>query len=91
MSAGALLLSLVAGGYFFAGDVYGTLRDLAMLRKERASLVAEIERLETELAVERATRLELEQQATDLNAQVAELDGQVKFLLARRAHGKGVE
>lgn len=91
MSAAVILLLLVAGGYFFAGDLYVTLRDLAMLRKERASLVAEVERLKTELAVERATRLELEQQATELNTQVAELDGQVKFLLARRAHGRGAE
>jgi phage shock protein A len=91
MCAGVTLLLLVAGAFFYGNDIYVTLRDLAMLRTERASLVAEVERLQTELAVERATRIELEEQATSLNAQVAELNGQVKFLLARSARGRGAE
>lgn len=91
MCAGVTLLLLVAGGFIYGNDMYVTLRDLAMLRTERGSLVAEVERLQTELAVERATRIELEEQATSLNAQVAELNGQVKFLLARSARGKGAE
>jgi phage shock protein A len=85
------LLLLIAGGYGFAGDLFVTARDLVALRKERNFLTADVERLKTELAVERATRLELERQAAELNAQVAELNGQVKFLLARRAAGKSAE
>jgi phage shock protein A len=85
------LLLLVAGGYGFAGDLFVKARDLAALREERELLAAEVERLQTELAMERATRLELERQAAELNAQVAELNGQVKFLMARRASGKSAE
>lgn len=82
------VLLLVAGGGMFAEDVYLTARDLATLRSDRQRLTAEVERLETELAVETAKRLELERQAADLNVQVAELDGQVRFLLARRARDR---
>jgi chromosome segregation ATPase len=85
------LLLLIAGGYGFAGDLYVTVRDLAALREERELLVAEVERLRTELAVESATRSELERQAAELNAQVAELNGQVEFLRARRAPGMSAE
>jgi phage shock protein A len=85
------LLLLVAGGYGFAGDLYVKARDFAALREERELLAAEIERLQTELAVERATRLELERQTAELNAQVAELNGQLKFLIARKAAGKSSE
>ena len=87
----ALPLLLAAGGYGFAGDFYVTARDLAKLREERELLTAEVERLQTELAVESATRLELERQAAELNAQVAELNGQLKFLMARRAPAKSAE
>ena len=86
-----MLLLLVAGGYGFAGDLYVTARDLAALREERELLAAEVERLQTELAVGSATRLELERQAAELNVQVAELNGQVKFLMARRAPGQSAE
>ena len=85
------LLLLVAGSYGFAGDLYVKARDFAALREERELLAAEIERLQTELAVERATRLELERQTAELNAQVAELNGQLKFLMARKAAGKSSE
>ncbi len=85
------LLLLVAGGYRFAGDVYASTRDLGALREERDSLAAEVERLKMRLAVESATRSELEQQAAQLNAEVAELNGQVKFLMNRRAPDKIVE
>jgi len=85
------LLLLVAGGYRFAGDFYASARDLGALREERELLAAEVERLKMKLAVESATRLELEQQAADLNARVAELNGQVKFLMNRRAADKIAE
>ena len=55
------------------------------LRGERKALGDEVERLKTELAVERAKRIELERQAAELNAQVAELNGQIEFLQARTA------
>lgn len=72
-------------GHGFAGEVFVKARDLAALREERNLLSAEVERLRTELAVESATRLELEHNAADLNAQVAELNGQVEFLRARKS------
>jgi phage shock protein A len=87
----ALLLLLIAGGYGFAGEFYATARDLVVLRAERKALTAEVERLRTELAVERATRLELERQSAELNAKVAELNGHVEFLRARRAPGMRAE
>ncbi len=82
------MLLLVAGGYGFASDFYASARDLAALREDRELLAAEVERLKMKLAVESATRLELEQQAAELNARVAELNGQVKFLMVRRAPDK---
>jgi uncharacterized small protein (DUF1192 family) len=54
-------------------------------------LAAEFERLKTELALQSATRRELERHAAELNARVAELNGQVEFLRARRTPGKSVE
>ena len=77
-----MLLLVVLAGHGFAGDFYVAVRDLAALREERALLAAEVERLRTELAVESATRRELERQAAESNARVAELDGQVQFLRA---------
>lgn len=87
IAAGVLLLLVVAAGHGFAGDFYVAVRDLAALRAERASLAAEVERLRTELAVETATRRELERQAAESNARIAELDGQVQFLRALRTPG----
>ncbi len=91
IAAGVALLLLIAAGYDFASDFYLEARDIAALREERELLAAEVERLRTQLAVETATRLELERQAGELNAQFAELNGQVKFLMARRAPGKSAE
>lgn len=85
------LLVLIAGGVGLGRDLFSTARNLGSLREQRESLAAEVERLQTELAVEKATRLELERQAAELNAQVAELDGQVKFLLAGRARAKSAD
>jgi len=87
----ALLLLLIAGGFGFGRDLYLTARDLVVLRAERKALAEEVERLQTELAMETATRLELERQAVELNSQVAELDGQMKFLRARRAPDNSLE
>lgn len=85
------MLLVIAGGYVFAGDLYVRARDLAALREERDLLAAEVERLEMKLAVESATRVALEQHAAELNARVAELNGQVRFLMARKAPEKLVD
>lgn len=66
-----------------AGDLFGTMRSLAAARERESLLAAEVERLETRLAVEAATRRELEQQAADLNDRLAELTAQVEFLRSR--------
>ena len=86
-----MLLLVIAGGYGFGHDLYVTARDLVVLRAERKALGDEVERLKTELAVERAKRLDLERQTADLNAKVAELNGQVEFLRARRAPVQNLE
>jgi hypothetical protein len=91
IAGGALLLVLVVAGRGFAGDLYMSARDLAALRQERALLAADVARLRTELALESATREELERHASELNARVTELIGQVEFLRARRAPGKSTE
>lgn len=85
------LLLLVVGVSGFAGDLYASARDVVALRTERDLLAAEVERLKMKLAVESATRLELEQHATELNARVAELNGQVRFLMVRRAPEKMID
>lgn len=89
--AGVLLLLLVGAGHGFVADLFMKARDVAVLQAERESLAAQVERLQTELAVESATRRELEQNAAVLNAQVAELSGQVEFLKARRAPANSAE
>jgi len=86
LAAGATALVLLVGaGRGFVGDLFATAQDVAEARQQRKLLTAEVERLRTELAVESATRAELEQQAADLTARVAELHRQVEFLTARRA------
>lgn len=80
-AAAAFLLLLVAAG----PGLSATLGDLAAARKEQSFLAAEVERLSTQLAVDGATRGELEQHAAELSAQVVELTRQVEFLTARRA------
>jgi len=66
-----------------AGDLLGTARALAEAKAREAALSAEVERLETRLAMEAATRRELEQQSAALNNEVAELAAQVEFLRSR--------
>ncbi|MEX2150920.1 MAG: hypothetical protein WD793_11955 [Steroidobacteraceae bacterium] len=85
------VLFVVLAGHGFAGDFYMAVRDLAALREERTLLAAEVERLQTELAIASATRRELEQQAAESNARVAGLNGQVQFLRALRTPGKSAE
>lgn len=82
--AAALLLLAAAGSSGPVGDMFATAGELAAVREERAALMAEVERLRTQLALEGATRGELEQHSAELNAQVAELTRQVDFLTARK-------
>lgn len=80
----ALGAVLVAGIVAAPGaDLLGTARELKTARERGSALAAEVERLETRLAVEAATRRELEQQAADLNHRLAELTAQVEFLRSR--------
>lgn len=70
--------------HVFVGELFVTSRGLRAAQAEQAKLAAEVERLRTELAMETATREELESQAAALNARVAELDRQVEFLISRK-------
>lgn len=83
----AVLLLLAATGSGLFGDLLVNPLDLAAARKQQAVMTAEVERLRTQLAVERATRADLEQNAAALNTQVVELTRQVEFLTARRPGG----
>lgn len=77
--SGTLALRLFAGG----GTSTLQLRDL---EARNAGLNAEIARLRTELAMERATRSSLDRQVATLNERIAELRSQIDFLNAQRAH-----
>ena len=77
--SGTLVLRLFAGG----GTSTLHLRDL---EARNAALDAELARLRTELAMERATRSSLDRQVVTLNARVAELRSQIDFLDAQRQH-----
>lgn len=88
IAAGLVALVLFYGGSTgWFGDLWVTPLALHEARREQAALQAEVERLKTRLAVEGATRRELEQQANELNGKVAELNRQVEFLTGRRAPG----
>ena len=77
--SGTLVLRLFAGG----GTSTLHLRDL---EARNAALDAELARLRTELAMERATRSSLDRQVATLNERLAELRSQVDFLDAQRLH-----
>jgi septal ring factor EnvC (AmiA/AmiB activator) len=78
----ALCLLLVTSGVVMGKALVGV-ADTAAGQQRQQALQAEVERLRTELAVEHATRDEVERQAAGLNDQVAELTRQVQFLAAR--------
>ena len=77
--SGTLALRLFAGG----GTSTLQLRDL---EARNAALDAELARLRTELAMERATRSSLDRQVATLNERIAELRSQIDFLNAQRLH-----
>ncbi|MEZ5565945.1 MAG: hypothetical protein R3F24_10695 [Gammaproteobacteria bacterium] len=61
-----------------------------LMEAEQANtgLIKEIEHTRTELAVERATRAELQRQADDLSGQVNRLTQQLEFLSSRGARNR---
>ena len=81
LAAAAVIVGVIVAAP--AGDLLGTARELSEARAQAAALSAEVERLETRLAVEAATRRELEQHAAELNNRLAELTAQVEFLRSR--------
>ena len=77
--SGALALRLLSGG----GTTTVHLRDL---ESRNAALDAELARLRTELAMERATRSSLDRQVATLNERIAEQRSQIDFLNAQGLH-----
>ena len=75
--SGTLALRLYTAG----GTSTLHLRDL---ESRNAALDAELARLRTELAMERATRSSLDRQVATLNERIAELRSQIDFLDAQR-------
>ena len=85
----AMILLLALSGTLalrlFAGDGTSTLH-LRDLEGRNAALDAQLARLRTELAMERATRSSLDRQVATLNERIAELRSQIDFLKAQRLH-----
>ena len=77
--SGVLALRLFTSG----GTSTLHLRDL---EARNAALDAELARLRTELAMERATRSSLDRQIATLNERIAELRSQIDFQNAQRLH-----
>ncbi len=75
-----LVLLFVAAARGVVADLF----ELQAARQEQALAAADAERLRSQLAVESATRRQLEQHAADLGAEVEELTRQVEFLSARK-------
>ena len=80
-------LLLAGGGAFYLGNDGGATwaapGAAAALAQENEALRAQLERLQTELGVEKATRAELNRQAGELNARIGELTNRLEFLAAR--------
>lgn len=80
----AVLVSLGAlAGLRLYADASGPAARVSALQQENALLGDELARLRAELVLERATRVALEQQVTDLNERVGELDSQLNFFNAQ--------
>jgi uncharacterized small protein (DUF1192 family) len=80
--SGALALRLLTSG----GTSTLHLRDL---EARNAALDAELARLRTELAMERATRSSLDRQIAELNERIVELRSQIDFQDAQRLQPRG--
>lgn len=86
--ATVLVMLLVAGGgafYLREGGAVPATADgaSAALVQENAALRADLERVRTELDMEKATRAELNREAGELHARINELTNRLEFLAAR--------
>jgi uncharacterized small protein (DUF1192 family) len=64
-------------------DASGPAARVSALQQENESLGEELTRLRAELVLERATRVALEQQVTELNERTSELESQLNFFNAQ--------
>ena len=83
-----IVMLLLAGGgalYLQEGGIpaFRSAGAEAAMANENAALRAEVERLQTDLDVEKATRAELNRQAGELHARINELTNRLEFLAAR--------
>ena len=78
-------LVLATGGALWLSDAGATLFPVGglALAGENAELRAELERLRTELGLEKATRAELNREAGELHVRINELNTRLEFLTAR--------
>jgi hypothetical protein len=82
-----VMLLLAGSGAFYLRDTGAAALTApgtkATLAAENAALRAQLERLRTDLDVEKATRAELNRQAGELRAQIDDLTNRLEFLAAR--------
>jgi uncharacterized protein YlxW (UPF0749 family) len=78
LAAGAALYTYQPGASPLA-----TTAATAALRTENAGLRSQLERLQMEFEMEKATRAELDRQAGELHAQINDLTNRLEFLAAR--------
>ena len=85
----AVLVSLAAlAGLRLYADASGPAARVSALQQENTSLGEELARLRAELVLERATRVALEQQVTDLNERASELESQLNFFNAQSGRNR---
>ena len=75
-----VFLAVLAGLRMYA-EAAGPAARMAALQAQNSAQAAELERLQAELALERATRAALEQQVTALNSQASDLASQLNFFI----------
>ena len=85
LAAVVLVLGLGTGGALLVADPLQSRQPDAgrALGQENAALRAELDRVRTELALEKATRAELDREAADLHARIDDLTNRLEFLAAR--------
>lgn len=82
----AIVMLLLAGGgalYLHDGSAMSLVGPSAIVMQENAALRADLERVRTELEMEKATRAELSREAGELHARISELTNRLEFLAAR--------
>ena len=82
-----LMLLMAGGGAFYLREgraqAFAAGDTSAALARENAALRADLERVRTELDLEKATRAELNREAGELHARINELTNRLEFLAAR--------